>query len=713
MVGILISAEEKWIDEIFSKQGMLSKALEGYEERKEQKEMAVQIAQAYREDSIALIEAGTGTGKSFAYLVPALFWALKHKEKTIISTHTISLQEQLLNKDIPFLLRAIKKDVKVSLVKGMKNYLCLRKLKEIQAQPLLIPAGESQEFRALDNWAATTEEGSRSDIPFSVAHAVWDKVGADGDSCNHMQCPHYKKCFFFKARNESDDAQILIVNHALLFCDIQLKKQEKEGILPSYQRLVLDEAHHVEQVALESSAQRLDRLHLLHSLLKVHADAHPDKSRLQLLKADLLSLSKLSAEWMHYCDTLIPAEIRLAIQLLDKAFFELRSFMEMLIGKKDLDGHKFRLKIQHCENSIWEDKIIPALTGFAEQLKSLQSALNAFCKQLEALKEIPGYSKLMNHMLELQSLYTRCEQATSFLEAFIVKESDSKRIRWVEMFRSNIALFEASLDVSSFCQEHLFSPMRSAVLCSATLATSREFTYTKQRLGLEKSTLTECVYDSPFDFASRSMLLVPNDLPLPHEPSYLSQVIFTIERAIEMSQGSAFVLFTSYEMLSHCYRELSSGTIARKYPFYRQGDLPRHALLEQFKKRVGSVLFATDSFWEGVDVPGDALRCVIIAKLPFPVPSEPLYEANAEALEKEGKDPFTQYAIPLAVIKFKQGFGRLLRTKKDRGCVLCLDPRLVKKNYGKFFLNSLPPAATFFAPRDKVLAEMERFYSIT
>ena len=280
-----MGSEEKWVDEVFSQKGMLADALEGYEERPEQKEMAMQIAHAYREKSIALIEAGTGTGKSFAYLVPALIWALKHKEKTVISTHTISLQEQLLNKDIPFLLRATKKDVKIALVKGMKNYLCLRKLKEIQAEPLLVSAGESQEFRAIDNWAAKTKDGSKSDIPFPVARAVWDKVGADAESCNHAQCPHYKKCFFFKAREKADDAQFLIVNHALLFADIQLKKREKEGILPSYDRLILDEAHHIEQVALESSAQRLDRLNLLHNLLKCHSDTHPDKTRLSLLKS--------------------------------------------------------------------------------------------------------------------------------------------------------------------------------------------------------------------------------------------------------------------------------------------------------------------------------------------------------------------------------------------------------------------------------------------
>lgn len=700
-------SEEAWIEEVFSQRGSLSAALKGYEERSEQKEMALQIAHAYRDDSIALIEAGTGTGKSFAYLVPALLWALKHKEKTVLSTHTISLQEQLLNKDIPLLLKAIKRDVKVALVKGMKNYLCLRKFKEIQTQPLLMSAGESQEFRALDHWASKTEDGSKSDISFPITHAVWDKIGADAESCNHVHCPHYKKCFFFKARDIADDAQLLIVNHALLFADIQLKKREKEGILPSYQRLVLDEAHHVEQVALESSAERLDRLHLIQSLLKMHADAHSDKGRLHLLKTELAAHSKLNAATMRYCEREIPDQIRTTIQLLDKAFHEIRTLLEELKGKKDLDGLKFRLKADVLESSAWQERIVPCCSALSDQLKSLNTTLGLLVKELEQLKDP---SKWTNHLVELQAISQRCAQSAEFLECFSVKNEE--RIRWIEVFRSNIALFAASLDVSGFCQEHLFSSLRTAVLCSATLATSKEFTFAKKRLGLTTSSLSERVYDSPFDFASNCLLLVPTDLPFPHEPSYLSQIHFTIERAIEMSGGSAFVLFTSYDMLSQCYRELSSGALARKYPLYKQGDMPRHALLEQFKSRPGSVLFATDSFWEGVDVPGDALRTVIIVKLPFPVPSEPLYEANAEALEKEGKDPFTHYSVPLAVIKFKQGFGRLLRTKKDRGCVLCLDPRLVKKNYGKFFLNSLPPAQTFFDTREKVLAEMQRFFKI-
>jgi len=261
-------SDEKILQHVFSHQGLLSKHLKQYEERIEQKEMARHILASYREGTIALIEAGTGIGKSFAYLLPALYWALQHQERTVISTHTIALQEQLIKKDIPFLIKVMNREIKAVLVKGMRNYVCLRKLQEMQETPLLHTPEESRDVQALSGWAKQTEDGSRSSISFSLGHGTWDKVSADSDSCNHVHCPHYKQCYFFQARKEASDAQLLIVNHSLLFADIQAKRQKREPVLPFYKRLVLDEAHHIEQVALDSSAQRIDRTSLIHALAK-------------------------------------------------------------------------------------------------------------------------------------------------------------------------------------------------------------------------------------------------------------------------------------------------------------------------------------------------------------------------------------------------------------------------------------------------------------
>ncbi len=701
---------EELLTLVFAKTGLLSRSLEGFEERHEQRAMTRQILEAYHEDRIALIEAGTGTGKSFAYLIPALFWAAKHQEKTVISTHTIALQEQLLKNDIPFLASTLDIDVKVSLVKGMGNYVCLRKLKELQTEPLLVQLDEAREVQAIDSWSDRTQDGSRSDLPFPVSPQTWEKVAAEGDNCTHVQCPHFKQCFFFKARKEAIDSQILIVNHHLLFSDVQARKDKKDSILPAFERLVLDEAHHVEQVALESFAGRIDRLNLIRTLGKLCSDTHPEKSRLFLLRRDLLTLAHISPQLIRKIEIDLPAEKRRCGDALENAFAAVLEFLDAISKQQPGKEVKWRLTPALLTHPLWKERVIPTLKTLADLLKDFSISLFPLQPELEALKTTPIADKLSNHAVELQALTNRIEEASQFLHRFLEGEELEKRVRWIEASRTNIAIYDAALDVSQFCKEALFSPLRTSVLCSATLATAREFSFAKERLGLGTFKTTENVYDSPFDYAQRSLFLVPLDLPAPQDVAFLPAAVDLIERAITASEGSAFLLFTSYDMLHKCYEKLRTQKIAEKYSFLKQGDFPRHMLLEQFKREKGSVLFATDSFWEGVDVPGEALRLVVIAKLPFSVPTEPLYQAYTDALEKEGKDAFMDYSVPQAVIKFKQGFGRLLRKSTDRGCILCLDNRIVKKNYGKIFLGSLPPAATCFAPTEKVLAEMRAFY---
>jgi ATP-dependent DNA helicase DinG len=300
------------------------------------------------------------------------------------------------------------------------------------------------------------------------------------------------------------------------------------------------------------------------------------------------------------------------------------------------------------------------------------------------------------------------------MKQFFAVEREALRVRWIEIDHANVTLVDATLDVSTLLQEYLFNKMRSLALCSATLTTNRGFTFVKERLGLStKQTLSEQIYDSPFDYAERSLLVVPTDMPAPTEPHFNQAVCAAVEKAIEASRGNAFVLFTSYEMLQQCYEQIAESPLSKKYPLLKQGQVSRTLLLEQFKHTEGSVLFATSSFWEGVDVPGEALRCVVICKLPFQVPTEPLIQACSERMEREGKNPFYDFAIPQAVIKFKQGFGRLIRTKHDRGCIVCLDNRLIKKGYGKVFLNSLPACRTSFVPQQQAWQEMRAFYART
>lgn len=708
-------SKQQLLSLIFSQGGLLSRSLKNFEERPEQQEMAHRILGAYEEEGLALIEAGTGTGKSLAYLVPAVYWALKHQEKTVITTNTIALQEQLLHKDIPFLLKTMDVELKACLVKGMGNYLCLRKLQELQEQPLLFSMEETKDIQAIEQWAEKTKDGSRSDIPFPVSGSNWEKVAAEGESCNHVHCPHYKNCFFFKARNQAAEAQLLIVNHHLLLADIEKRRRNptQESILPPYKRLVIDEAHNLEDIALESFAQRAERIALLRLLSRLHSDTHPERSRILLLRKELAPLPAISPSLLQKLEIDIPAQKRICQTTLEEAFTALTQFFDKSFSK-DKES-KLRITQTIYENPLWKETVVTALSDLADELGSLAQMLKGVLYSLEEFKGTSMYEKLGYHLLEMQAIAQRLELSAAFLEQFVCDEPVEKRVRWFESNDPHLALVDASLDISQFLNEHLFSQQRTSVLCSATIATARSFSFVKKRLGLaqHQNKIREEIFESPFNYQERVLFIVPTDLPIPSSPDFLSAAVKSMAEIIEISRGSVFLLFTSYEMLQSCYRTLSASALSEKYPFLKQGELPRHLLLEQFKKREGSVLFATDSFWEGVDVPGEALRCVVIAKLPFSVPSDPLYEAYAQSLEQEGLDPFSDYAVPQAVIKFKQGFGRLMRKNDDRGCVICLDQRIVKKNYGQQFLKSLPSCRTCFAPKVEVFAQMRQFYQQT
>ncbi len=707
---------EKLLDLIFAEQGLLGNFLEAFEQRPGQKEMAQGILSAYEQDKIALVEAGTGIGKSLAYLVPAFYWALKHQEKSVISTHTIALQEQLMHKDIPFLLKTMDVELKAVLVKGMGNYLCLRKLRELNLQPLLFSLEESREVEKIEQWAERTAEGSRSEIKFPLTPGTWEKVACEADNCSHVQCPYYKHCFFFKARKEAEEAQILVVNHHLLMADIHAKIKSEEGqeksIIPQFERAIIDEAHHLEQVALDSFASQTDRIGLQRLLGRIFSEAHPERSRLNLIRSDF---SQAKPAFVHALDVSIPVQKKECAALVEKAFAEMTHFLEEIVSEPRGTSreNKRRLTSSICSLPYWKDPLQKTFQDLAEKLGQLALDLNSIVGQLEEFKGTKLEQKAQEHSLELRTLVMRLEEKEANLNRFFSDENPEKRVRWCEINASNVSLVDANLDVASVLYEHLFAKLRTTALCSATLTTNRAFSFLKQRLGIHQEkpeNVLEQIFDSPFDYAQRTLLAMPTDLPGPSDPQFLPQILEPIRQMIQVSQGNAFILFTSYEMLQWVYEKLRNDPLLAKYPLLKQGDFSRHLLLQEFKQVAGSVLFATNSFWEGVDVPGEALRCVIIVKLPFIVPSEPIYQACSEMLEREGKDPFNDYAIPQAVIRFKQGFGRLMRTKADRGCIVCLDHRLVKKNYGKQFLSSLPPCKTASGAWKQVVEEMRAHY---
>ena len=687
---MFIRSAEQFFEAVFSREGPLQK-LPRFEIRTGQKEMALLIYNAYKSQEIVCVEAGTGTGKSLAYLLSAIYWAIQHKKRTVISTHTIALQEQLIGKDIPFLLKALQVDLKVSLAKGMNNYLCLKKLKILEDQILFFP---EQEIRLLQASLKTTEEGTCSEMPFKISQSVWDKVSAERDSCDHIRCPHYKECYFFKARRRVLDSQLIIVNHHLLLADYKSRLQQvKDSPLPPYEYLIIDEAHHLEPIALQSSAQRLEKRYLLYLLSRLFSETQPENALCRLIGKDLLGLNRYSLELQKKIEVDILGQKKVCSLLIEQIF------THDCFSKIDA---KYRITDAFKQTPIWKEEILPSLSMLAKELMGLAVIIQGLKQELDQYSE----EKLHTHALELHSLKSRLEEESKKISVFCINEPSIKRVQWLEKTSQNLSYIDTNLDIALFLGKQFFTPLHAAVLFSATLATQNSFSFIKRTLGLDQidKVVHEKIYPSPFSFDTQALFLVPKDIPLPSDPYFLLDIAQTIGEIIVISQGSVFVLFTSFEMLHDCFQRLQSS-----YPILKQGDLPRHMLLEKFKQTPGQVLLATDSFWEGVDVPGDALRCVIIVKLPFAVPSDPLHEAYIEAMKKKKKNPFLEYTVPQAIIQFKQGFGRLLRSQQDKGCILCLDHRLLSKAYGKLFLNSLPSCKKYFGSKENIYKEMKSF----
>lgn len=614
----------------------ISDCLPNFEEREGQSLMVESCKQAYLEDSTLLVEAGTGIGKSIAYLIAALTW---EGEPTIIATHTIALQEQLLKKDIPLLLKALGIKAGVTLMKGMSNYLCLRKLHDLEEKP-----------NALMKWANKTEEGTRSEFSFS------HDVAAETESCSHARCPHFKECFFFKAKKRAQEAKVVIVNHHLLFADLAIRQSsdnyDQPCILPAFNRLIIDEAHHTEEVATEYFAQRTNRNSILRLLIRALAKLHrlEAKNELNLM-----------------------VEKRDLAELTDQLFNGLESQEE----KRRITNLKELEKVQPIAQDLVERG-----RAFLASLNSIES------------KEKEGV------VADLKGICQQLEKHFTILGNFILKELDKDHVRWIE----KDSLVEARLEVASLLKEALFDKLSTVILCSATLSTAGDFGFIKSRLGIEES--IEKSFESPFNFEKQALLATCLDLPDPRDAAFTTRVGQTLHAVIQASEGNAFVLFTSYQMLRDC-----KAAYDLSYPLLAQGDEPRTELLDRFRKTDGAVLFGTDSFWEGVDVVGDSLRLVVIVKLPFRVPSDPLFQARSEAVTLRGDSAFFHLALPQAMLKFKQGFGRLIRHRSDRGCVVCLDSRLMKKGYGKAFIKSLPPLELFAGSEKEMVDRLESFYT--
>ena len=676
--------------------GALSRMREDYEPRPSQVDLTRLITQALNEDAVAACEAGTGVGKSFAYLIPALEWIKTNKERVVISTATINLQQQLVEKDIPFVKSLLKSDVKAVLVKGRSNYLCPVRLAE-QRREATDDSPEGRELSKIAEWSQETKDGSLSDLPFQPMKGLWSRICSEVDACHGLRCASREGCFVTKSRKEAAGAGLLVVNHHLLFADLALRKDgfgyEVTALLPPFQRLVFDEAHGLEKSATSYFSDTLSKSAVGKITSRIYRRS---RTRSLGLSVALQGLSTANVDFGLFPELVSKITDHLGVvNTLTLAF---------LAGSGD-----YRLKGE--ATSEFKEYVLDPLS----QLMSLLAELHNLGKKV--VESLGEEEKELPETFELKTVLRRLETFASLCDRFRKYHEDPGNVYWIKTFKgeageSQVEFIISPLNVSPFLVQAVYDPFRSVIFTSATLTIQDKFRFWAGRIGLglvDKQRILSGMFPSPFNYKKRVLLAIPADAPSPEHPTYLPSLISFLEKALEASRGRALVLFTSYDHLSKASDALAPKIGKLGHLLFRQGDDDRARLLEKFNKNTSSVLFATDSFWEGVDSPGDTLKLVVLCKLPFRVPSEPVLAARMEAIEARGGDSFRDYSLPEAVMRFKQGFGRLMRRTSDSGAVGVYDVRLVNKPYGRIFLDSLPPTRRIIGSTKQVVTALDGF----
>ncbi|MGQ9615661.1 MAG: helicase C-terminal domain-containing protein [Spirochaetota bacterium] len=692
----IVPLNSRELMELLSSGSPLASEIPNFEEREGQKQMVAYVCDAFNDNSMALIEAGTGIGKSLAYLIPAVRWTLLNREKVIISTNTINLQEQLLYKDIPDLKKIIDENFIYLLMKGRGNYVCLNRLYEAQQNLFsLIEDDEIEQFEAILGWLNTTEEASLSHLPFVPKPSLWEKINSTAGTCLGGMCPYYSECPVNRVRRQAAKAHIIVTNHHYLIADAQLKGTGA-SLLPSCRRVIFDEAHNLEDSATSFFTRTVTLSGVLSLLGRLHAGSRKNRGYLvylqrtvhfsnkRVLRDAIDETSRLRSEAFEFFENLNVFFTKI-LEEMGNTSESILEVNEALINREDwkrVVENRTRVFSNQC------NRLINALERIREELIDVRDE--------RARRQIEGFIFMLGDILQT---------LTGFLET-----EDDNYVRWIEK-KHEIAISISIIEVGKVLNELVFERLKSCVLTSATLTVKNSFDFLKSRLGI-KSPQIETILPSPFDYEAQMKVLIPTDIAEPGYPEYVADLCKSIVGILQKTGGRAFVLFTSYRTMNEVYEMVREMLAGRGYIIFKQGEDSRRNLLERFKVNVNSILFGTESFWEGVDAPGKTLECVIITKLPFKVPTEPIIKARFERIRNRGGNPFLNYYVPLAVIKLRQGIGRLIRNRLDRGVIVILDKRILIKSYGGFFLSAIPTETPFCGKLYDVLREIEEFLSI-
>ena len=682
--------------------GPLSKISETFEERPVQVELLQNIVKAFNENKIAVFEAGTGVGKSYSYLIPSVLWALLNHERVIVSTGTINLQQQLCEKDIPAVEKIVGKKFKYVLMKGRQNYVCLRRLNDA-VSILDLFEGESEELKKVAEWAQSSPTGSRSDMNFMPSENVWTKVNSESDACMGKKCPFFGECFVMKVRKEASTANLIVVNHHLLFADIESRLSgagyDDAAVLPPYHHIIFDEAHGIENAATSFFSESVNRFKLNKLINQMY------RRRKNSEYGHLCSLAVLSANDEKAQDAFdVTNKIKLALTNVE-------------IASKDLLANEYTKRL---------------FEGTARDFGPLLVAIGELCRALgiftgiirEVMDGIDEDDRDAPCYWESKVILRHLESYVILLKNFSVWDEKRDDVFWIQkrrlppdMIRDGadpdyITLTQTPLDISHLMNDGVFEPMSSVICTSATLKTGHDFSYWMRRAGVTLAGEDRIIigeFPSPFPYNKNMLFAVPNDAPIPDNIQFQQWVEMALPRLIQAAAGRTLVLFTSYESLKSAHRAAAASL--RSFPgrIMKQGDDDNGKLLEAFKKENESVLFATDSFWQGVDIPGESLSQVIIVKLPFTVPNDPVFVARAEAIEKRGGSSFMELSVPEAVIKFRQGIGRLIRRSDDKGVVVVLDRRIFEKRYGSLFIATMPECKKMYEPLSDITKKINSF----